>query len=153
MELQSAGVVVVLAGDTNVTWNLLNRRNAPDAAYMRHLKRWTKFAQTLHLGNAMALRQHAPAVTFKRSNTSNDIDAVLMPTHLADTCLVSAGVLGPPRHETTGDPATTGSEESDDLNPAPFQRPPSDSEHWPVVPPFKFESVLGIDGEELQGIR
>ena len=155
MELQSAGVVVVLAGDTNVTWDLLNRRNAPDAAYIRHMKRWTKFARTLHLGNAMALREHTPAITFKRSNTSNDMDAVLVPTHLAETCLVSVGVLSPPRHETLEDPATaaTDSEDPDDLNPASFQRPPSDSEHWPVVASFRFESVLGIDGEELQGIR
>jgi hypothetical protein len=58
------------------------------------------------------------------------MDQFLVPSALSDACLIKVGVLS----------SVLGS----------GSRPPSESEHWPVVAEFNFESVLGIDGEDLQ---
>jgi hypothetical protein len=131
MELQSAGVAVVLAGDTNTTWNLSARMNAPPASMQRHIEAWAKWARHLHLSNTMLLRDHDPTATFHRVNATNDMDAILMQTELGTACLRLTGVL-------------SASE--------PGQRAPSDSEHWPVAASFNFEAALGVDGEEISGI-
>jgi hypothetical protein len=132
LELQAAGITVIVAGDTNSSWDLRVRLHAPDKATRDHIEEWAKWATQLGLGNVWRLRDHDPQFTLRRSNTANDMDAVLMSETIAGACLVKAGVL-------------SSTEEN--------HRPPSDSEHWPVVVSFDFEAALGVDGEEIAGLR
>ena len=64
IQLQAEGIVCVIAGDTNTTWDLGARLHEPAPATMKHVELWRKWADDLQFENVMRLRQHEPTVTF-----------------------------------------------------------------------------------------
>ena len=102
-----------------------SRLHEPEPRRLRHIDSCHRWANQCGIANVMQLREHGPIPTFYRQNTSNDMDAILMPRPLASACLLKAGVLISPKQ----------------------RQAPSDSEHWPAVAAFNIEAIVGLDGE------
>ena len=76
LRLQAQGVVCMVAGDSNTTWDTQMCLHTPPAAQREHIQSWHRWAKKMPLGNAMQLRDHGPTPTFHRSNTANDMDVI-----------------------------------------------------------------------------
>ena len=62
--LQGEGIVSVVAGDTNTTWDVGSQLHDSEPRRLRHIDSRHRWANQCGTGNVMQLREHGPILTF-----------------------------------------------------------------------------------------